>query len=87
MKKIFLVSLSLVLVAAMVVGGTLAYLTVDGQKKSNVVTVGDISILLDEEVGVEGAGKVVETDAGATYSGVMPGDVLKNRHTCCLCSR
>ncbi len=81
MKKLFLVSLSILLVAVMVVGGTLAYLTVEPQKLSNVATVGEVSIELDEKVGVIGVGTVDETANGATYSGVMPGDKLQKEVT------
>ena len=81
MKKALIMTLCFTLVAIMVVGGTLAYLTTTPATLGNVVTVGDIDILLDEEVGVEGAGSVVENDNGATYSGIMPGDKLQKEVT------
>ena len=43
MKKILLTALSFVLVAALAIGGTLAYLT-DRDAKTNVFTVGDVDI-------------------------------------------
>ncbi len=76
-KKTLVMVVSLALVAALAIGGTVAYLTVDPQNKSNIFTVGDIAIELNEEVAVHGAGSVEENADGATYSGVMPGDYLK----------
>ena len=46
-KKITLVATSVLLVAAMVIGGTLAYFT-DTDKATNVFTVGNVDITLDE---------------------------------------
>ncbi|MBQ7800371.1 MAG: hypothetical protein IJ370_07740 [Oscillospiraceae bacterium] len=48
LKNILLMALSLVVVAALAVGGTLAYLT-DRDSKVNVFTIGDVSIELQEE--------------------------------------
>ncbi len=47
MKKILLTALSLVLVAALAIGGTLAYLT-DRDAKANVFTVGNVDIVLND---------------------------------------
>ncbi|MDR1927188.1 MAG: SipW-dependent-type signal peptide-containing protein [Oscillospiraceae bacterium] len=46
-KKLILIALSIVLVAAVAIGGTLAYLT-DVQEKTNTFTIGDQDIVLDE---------------------------------------
>ena len=48
MKKICLMALSLVLVAALSIGGTLAYLT-DRDNETNVFTVGNVDIELNED--------------------------------------
>ncbi|MBQ7836703.1 MAG: hypothetical protein IJ389_05560 [Clostridia bacterium] len=48
MKKILLTTLSLVLVAALAIGGTLAYLT-DRDAKTNVFTIGNVDIRLNED--------------------------------------
>ena len=47
-KKIALMVTSLVLVVAMAVGGTLAYLTSETQEVKNTFTIGEIEITLDE---------------------------------------
>ncbi len=79
MKKTLVMVVSLVLIAAIAIGGTIAYLTVDPVKKSNIFTVGDIAIELNEDVAVIGeGGEIIRDDeTGATYDGVMPGDYLK----------
>ncbi len=78
MKKSLVMIVSLVLIAAIALGGTIAYLTVDPVKKSNIFTVGDIAIELNEETKVIGeGGTVTSDDNGATYENVMPGDYLK----------
>ncbi len=48
MKKILLTAISFVLVAALAIGGTLAYLT-DRDAKTNVFTVGNVDITLNED--------------------------------------
>lgn len=79
MKKTLVMVVSLVLIAAIAIGGTVAYLTVDPVKKSNIFSVGDIAIELNEDVAVIGEGGEITRDneTGATYDGVMPGDYLK----------
>ncbi len=80
-KKYLTMGLSLVLVAAISILGTVAYLT-DTDKKLNTFTVGNISIALEEKVDVIGDGaEVKETDDGAVYTGAMPGDYLKKEVT------
>lgn len=82
MKQTLVMCLSLVLVAAIAIGGTVAYLTTEPAKKGNVFTVGNIDIELDEETGVIGeGGEVTETEDGAKYDGVMPGDYLQKEVT------
>lgn len=81
-KNVLLTGLSLALVAAVAIGGTLAYLTVDAGNEINVFSVGNINVSLDEEVGIYGeGGEVKETEDGAEYIEVMPGDYLKKEVT------
>lgn len=78
MKKVLTYVLSLVAVAALAIGGTLAYLTDQTETKTNVFEVGNVDIELKEDVAVIGEGGSVKTDeTGAQYSTVMPGDYLK----------
>ncbi len=84
MKKFISLLLVVVLTASLAVSGTLAYLTIDDvdSAQSNVFTVGDIDISLDEDVAVFGeGGEVKETEDGAEYIEVMPGDYLKKEVT------
>ena len=71
MKKALLMVLSLVLVVALTIGGTLAYLT-DRDSKTNVFTVGDVRIELNEDF-EQGStllpGKEVEKDVSITNTG------------------
>ena len=71
MKKILLTALSLVLVAALAIGGTLAYLT-DREGKTNVFTVGNVDIKLNEDF-VQGAqlvpGESIEKNVTVTNTG------------------
>lgn len=86
LKKKVLMLTSVVLVLGLASLGIMAYLT-DQESKTNVFTVGDIDITLDEEVGVIGEGEVDDvTDndgniTGAAYSGIMPGDKLQKEVT------
>ncbi len=77
LKKTLIMCISLFLIAAVAVGGTIAYLTIDPIEKGNVFSVGKIAIELNEKVDVYGAGTVKENDDGAIYEGVMPGDYLQ----------
>lgn len=82
MKKIIALLLTVVLTATIAIGGTMAYLTADAGDEHNVFTVGNIDVSLDEEVGVIGdGGEVKETEEGAEYTEVMPGDYLKKEVT------
>lgn len=71
MKKALLMVLSLVLVVALTIGGTLAYLT-DRDSKANVFTVGDVRIELNEDF-EQGStlipGKEIEKDVSITNIG------------------
>ncbi len=80
-KNVLLMGLSFVLVAVIAIGGTLAYLTINDQAKNNVFTVGNIDITLEETVGVEGAGNASDTEDGASFVGIMPGDNVKKEVT------
>ena len=75
-KKIVTLCLVIALVATMVAGGTLAYFT-DSDEATNVFAIGNVDIELSEEVGTSGNATVVETENGATYTGVTPGDKLQ----------
>ena len=77
MKKTLIMCISLCLIVLVAIGGTVAYLTVDPVEKSNVFTVGEIAIKLDEVVDTVGAATVTPGENGATYVNVMPGDYLK----------
>ena len=68
-KKITLVVTCIVLVAAMVIGGTLAYFT-DTKSAENTFTVGNVKIKLDEAVP---GGDGERTEAGVTYTDITPG--------------
>lgn len=82
MKKIISLLLVIALTASVAIGGTMAYLTADAGDEHNVFTVGNIDVSLDEEVGVIGdGGEVKETEEGAEYTEVMPGDYLKKEVT------
>ncbi len=71
MKKILLTALSVVLVAALAIGGTLAYLT-DRDAKTNVFTVGNVDITLNDDF-AQGSqlvpGVAVEKDVTVTNTG------------------
>ena len=82
LKNVFLAGLSVVLVAAIAVGGTLAYLTMDAGDESNVFSIGNIDISLSEDVDIFGeGGEVKKTENGAEYLDIMPGDYLKKEVT------
>ena len=90
-KKIVALLLVVALTAAVAVGGTLAYLTKDAGSETNVFSVGNVDIKLEENVGVQGAGSVTrdedddntDKDGGASYEGLMPGDKLQKEVTVC----
>lgn len=79
-KKLTLVVTCIVLVAAMVIGGTLAYFT-DTDDATNTFTVGNVKIVLDESQATKGndnkwtSDKDVRVDKN-TYENIYPGAVL-----------
>lgn len=82
MKKIISLLLVIALTATIAIGGTMAYLTMDAGDEQNVFSVGNINVSLDEDVGVIGeGGEVKETEGGAEYTEIMPGDYLKKEVT------
>ena len=78
-KKLTLVVTCVVLVAAMVIGGTLAYFT-DTQTATNTFTMGNVQIKLDEAVvtkdGDTWTASTDRTEKGNNYGDVYPGAVL-----------
>lgn len=77
MKKILTYIMSLALVAALAIAGTVAFLTSHTSTKTNTFTVGSVEIELEEDVDVIGGGKVDEKEDGADYSDIVPGDKIK----------
>ena len=76
-RKVALTAAAVAMVGTLAVGGTLAWFT-DTETATNVVTTGNIDIVLNEdgtnsEDRLEGVG----TEHGLSYSGIMPGDVIK----------
>ena len=68
-KTILVAAIAVMLVAALVVGGTLAYFT-DKDNATNTFTVGDVKIKLDESnVNDPNGGRVTSNE----YTGVLPG--------------
>lgn len=81
-KKVLALMLVAVMTAGIAIFGTMAYLTQDVGDEENVFSVGNIDISLSEDVDVYGeGGEVKETEDGAAYTGVMPGDYLKKEVT------
>lgn len=72
-KKIAILITSLALIAAVGIGGTLAYFT-DKDTKQNVITLGKVDGSLEEE-----SGDGTPTDNGYAYDKVKPGDTLDKR--------
>lgn len=82
MKKVLSMLLVVALTAGIAITGTMAYLTMDAGDETNVFSIGNIDISLDEEVGIFGeGGEVKETEEGAEYIEIMPGDYLKKEVT------
>ena len=78
LKKIVAIGLTIVLTAAFSIGGTIAYLTTEKVKKTNVFEIGDIAIDLTEDTDVIGeGGTVTEDEDGAEYKNIIPGNYLK----------
>jgi len=71
MKKKFMLMVSaLVLVAAMAIGGTLAYLTAQTEAITNTFTVGNITMDLDEKNATDPNGDRVKANTYKIYPGV-----------------
>lgn len=85
-KKITALVLVVAILAMLSIGVTLAYFT-DTDSAVNVFTVGDVDIELDETVGVTDSNgnpapdRVIETETGATYTGIMPGNKMDKKVT------
>lgn len=75
-KKVVLTAAATALAGTLAVGGTLAWFT-DTEEATNVVTMGEIDITLEEDGGSDG---VVKND-GLTYDDIMPGDVFQKTVT------
>ena len=80
-KKLTLVVTCIVLVAAMVIGGTLAYFTDKTDSAKNTFTMGNVRIMLDEAVVTKDgdkwtASKTERTSDGNDYKSAYPGAVL-----------
>lgn len=69
-KKVLLSLAATAMVGTLAVGGTLAWFT-DTETATNVVTVGNVDIVLNEDGGADGA----VTESGLVYSDLMPGKV------------
>ena len=68
-KSILMAAIAVMLVAVLVVGGTLAYFT-DAKSATNTFTVGDVKIKLDESnVNAPNGDRVISNE----YTGVLPG--------------
>lgn len=82
MKKTLTILATLALVAAISIGGTLAYLTAKTDAVTNTFTVGNVAITLDEAKVEKGNGDTWIATPGAdrvtenTYTGVYPGAEL-----------
>ena len=73
-KKVFVLALTLSLVAITALGVTLAYFT-DTKAVNNTFTMGNVKIALEEIVGYEDDVPVT-TNEGHSYPAVVPGDTL-----------
>lgn len=71
-KTILVAAIAVMLVAALVVGGTLAYFT-DTKSADNVFTMGNVAITLDE---TDVSNPDARTTRGNTYN-VYPGQTVK----------
>lgn len=75
-KKVALTAAAVAMVGTLAVGGTLAWFT-DTETATNVVTMGNVDILLNEDGSndndrLEG----VSTEEGLKYDNILPGDVI-----------
>ena len=72
-RNVLTLVLALVLVAALAVGGTLAYFT-DSDDASNTFTMGKVDINLQESNGPDAEGNETWVEDGLSYTEVLPGD-------------
>ncbi|MBE6574759.1 MAG: hypothetical protein E7654_00625 [Ruminococcaceae bacterium] len=85
-RKIIALCLIVAMLGVAVVGSTLAYFT-DSEQATNVFTVGNIDIELDEDAAVldaddnELSNKLIEREDGAVYTNIMPTNYLKKEVT------
>ena len=70
-RKVALTAAAVAMVGTLAVGGTLAWFT-DTETATNVVTTGNVDILLKEDGGQDGT----VTEGGLKYEDVMPGDTF-----------
>lgn len=70
-RKVALTAAAVAMVGTLAVGGTLAWFT-DTETATNVVTTGNVDILLKEDGGQDGT----VTEDGLEYEDVMPGDTF-----------
>ncbi len=79
-KSLITMLVALVLVAAVGVGATLAYLTDSTEAKVNTFTVGDVDIELTETASAGNTDAVVEaTNDGFSFDNLQPGDVVNKK--------
>ncbi len=79
-KSLITMLVALVLVAAVGVGATLAYLTDSTEEKINTFTVGDVDIDLTEEADAARTDALVEeTEDGYSFTNLQPGDVVNKK--------
>lgn len=75
-RKVALTAAAVAMVGTLAVGGTLAWFT-DTETATNVVTTGNIDIVLNEDgTNVVDRLEGVGTENGLSYSDIMPGDVI-----------
>jgi len=86
-RKLTAIGLAASMGTIAVIGGTLAYFT-DSEQATNVFTVGNIDIELDEVTAVldkkggnELPGKLIESESGASYRNIMPTNYLQKKVT------
>jgi len=86
-KKILALGLVVCMLVVAIGSATMAYFT-DSDQATNVFTVGKIDVEIEEEVGVtDGQGndvsddRVTQTENGAIYTGIMPGNKMDKKVT------
>ena len=75
-RKVALTAAAVAMVGTLAVGGTLAWFT-DTETATNVVTLGNVDIVLNEDgEGSDERTSGVAVEGGLEYSNIMPGDTL-----------